>query len=123
MNKKLADGRTPVVIAGHTFIPEKQAADRLDIGIMRLRRSAIMQIELRATSVDGHPYYMESEVKRIREAFAGHVMRHNLSKKPITATERIAAKETVIYGIVCYPRLSRVDKSQHRGRRKSQIKS
>lgn len=111
MTKTTFNGRDPINIMNHEFIPERTAAELLGVNVMRLRRSAVLHMELRGTSVSGHPYYMKSEVERIAKTLESYVIRSNMKRKPKTKSERIKAKECVVYGVVCYPRKAVVEKN------------
>ncbi|HNX37047.1 MAG TPA: hypothetical protein PL124_03040 [Candidatus Cloacimonadota bacterium] len=111
MMKSAFNGRDPVFIMSQEFISERATAETLGVNLMRLRRSAVLHMELRGTTIAGHPYYMKSEVERIANVLSGYILRADLKRKPKTKADRIKAQECIVFGLVCYPRKCAVDKS------------
>lgn len=100
----IANGRDQINLMGHEFIGEREAASCIGVSVMRLRRSVVLQSELRHTRINTHNYYMLSEVKRVQIALSKYVLRKNLKPKPQTTEERKRLNETVIFGLIVYPK-------------------
>ena len=89
---------------GYEFIGERETANRLGVSVMRLRRSVVLHAELRFTRVRTHNYYMKTEVERVAKELSRYVLRKNLKTKPGTTEERKQLNETVVFGLICYPK-------------------
>lgn len=98
------NGRGSTILNGVSYLSERETAKALGIKVMRLRRSAPLQIHLGKVKVNMHPYYREDQVNLTARALEGYVLRTEMLCPPQTMKERERQKETVIYGLVCYPK-------------------
>lgn len=101
------NGRDRIIYRGETYVPEREAARMISVTIMRLRRSAVLGIELGKVKLYGHPYYSLTEIEKLQAALAGYILRSAMRKPPQSVSDREKRGETIICGLVCYPRKQR----------------
>lgn len=97
-------GRTVTYINDELYVCEVETAKRLGICVSRLRRSLALHKELGRVYLYSHPYYRDVDVTRVSEELSRYVLRSALKVKPETIAERSARKETILYGMVVYPK-------------------
>lgn len=100
----IANGRDAITIKGKEFWTEMETAIRIKVTRMMLRRNPILKHELNMVTIDKHPYYEAEAVERVRKALLGYNLRCNLKAKPACIAERMKRRETVMFGLVCYPK-------------------
>ena len=97
-------GRAVTNINNEVYVCESETAKRLGICVSRLRRSLALHKELGRVYLYSHPYYRDVDVTRVSEELSRYVLRSALKVKPETIAERSARKETILYGMVVYPK-------------------
>ena len=103
-NTRSITGRTVTNINDEIYVCESDTAKRLGICVSRLRRSLALHKELGRVYLYSHPYYRDVDVTRVSEELSRYELRSALKVKPSTIAERSARKETILYGMVVYPK-------------------
>lgn len=97
-------GRTVTHINDEMYVCEREAAKRIGVCVSRLRRSLALHKELGRVYLYGHPYYRDADVTRVSLKLSRYEIRSAMRVKPETIAERTARKETIVYGMVVYPK-------------------
>ena len=103
-----ANGRRNISYRGNTYITEKETCQMIGISRMALRRNPVLISALGFVNLNGHPYYRYDKVNDVCERLSDYTLRQHMAIKPVNTQDRISKGETVIYGLICYPKKRRI---------------